>query len=245
MAESVTVDEQAESFAADVTDLVRIVAPEAESFRVTRAGRRLVVKQQESARIPLTVDGVALLYLFVQFFCEADSFGQHLAVAASRFQVSALKPGGNPLFRYEYQRDAHSAPSSHLHVHAHRDALTYMMARGGENSLRARSRRSDLRVPSMEDIHFPLGGSRFRPGLEDIVEMLIDEFGVDTPGLSAADARSRLVGVRAQWRRVQTRAAVRGAPRDAADVLRSLGYQVEWPGEEPEPSERPARLQAR
>ncbi len=52
--------------------------------------------------------------------------------------------------------------------------------------------------------------------------MLVEEFGID----SVDTWRSHLASGREKWRRTQLKAAVRDAPEDAAETLRSLGYDV-------------------
>ncbi|CAM2813274.1 MULTISPECIES: hypothetical protein [Dermacoccus] len=77
----------------------------------------------------------------------------------------------------------------------------------------------------MDELHFPLGGARFRPALEDVLQMLVEEFGVD-----AVDGwRKHLAQGRERWRRIQTRAVVRDAPDEAVATLRALGYLVTEP----------------
>ena len=92
----------------------------------------------------------------------------------------------------------------------------------------------------MQDLHFPVGGHRFRPALEDVLEMLIDEFGVDKSG----DTLERLQAARVRWRRTQTRAAARDAPGAAAESLRAMGYVVEPPSGSSDHPERLDRLMA-
>ncbi|NMO88209.1 hypothetical protein [Actinomycetospora sp. TBRC 11914] len=74
----------------------------------------------------------------------------------------------------------------------------------------------------MSELHLPLGGPRFRPCLEDVLEMLVNEFGVEcTPeGLTA------LRDAREQWRGVQLATATRDAPEHAIRALAELGYSV-------------------
>lgn len=55
--------------------------------------------------------------------------------------------------------------------------------------------------------------------------MLLEEFGVDHED----GAHDALDEGRERWRRMQVRAVVRDAPRDAAEVLAHLGYIVTLP----------------
>ena len=81
----------------------------------------------------------------------------------------------------------------------------------------------------MSRIHFPTGGHRFRPTLEDVLQMIEEEFGAK-PGPTW---RQVLRTNRVQWRRHQTGAAVRDCPSEAVRVLQELGYGVTPPAEGP------------
>ncbi|WP_423057346.1 hypothetical protein [Brevibacterium linens] len=227
-----SLEDQAQKFAQSLTATVHAVDPDCEPFtaKYVEGAPRLAVRQSPSKGIPLKVDGVPFLDLKVIFECCMDSKGDYLAVEKSRIEVTP-KAGSGPTFRYEYDRNYTKAPPAHMHVHAHRDAFTYLMATAGNSSKRSKRRVESGKVPSLQDIHFPLGGHRFRPCLEDILEILIEEFGVDMqPGTLKA-----LRDGRANWRRTQARSVARDDPQSAVDVLRSLGYDVVWnrSGEEP------------
>lgn len=72
-------------------------------------------------------------------------------------------------------------------------------------------------------MHFPVGGPRFRPCLEDILAMTHEEFGIDT-----ARGWQKVVNEgRERWRLIQLTSAVRDCPEEAARVLRELEYKVE------------------
>ena len=77
----------------------------------------------------------------------------------------------------------------------------------------------------MESLHLPVGGDRFRPCLEDVIEFLVVECRFDCQGGWRAPSEAG----RERWRRMQTRTAVRDSPSEAAAALRSLGYTVAAP----------------
>lgn len=119
-----------------------------------------------------------------------------------------------PIIRWDYDREARSKPSSHVQMTAHRGALSHLLSR------------LDHETPhSVESLHMPMGGDRFRPCLEDIVEFLIRDCGFK----GGADWRDTLRSGRAKWRRIQTRAVVRDAPMEAAAQLAKMGYKVSPP----------------
>lgn len=162
-------------------------------------------------------------------------------MTSSKLHVTQVD-GGAPLFRYEFtERPGRDNPVAHLHVHAHRDEILYALLRGANRRARRRAdatKPGDTRTPPrLSNIHFPLGGARMRPCLEDVLEMLWHEFGVDVRDT----ARAAIADGRARWRRHQTAAAVRDAPAEAVRVLRSMGFRVDDPPGGP-PSERTDRL---
>ena len=233
---------QAEKFAGDITNTVRSVAGEAvDPFEVVgsvkrRGTTRLTVSQAEVRGISLSIEAAPMLLLAAKFHCVWDHAQTFLAVDSSAFTVTAIAGSAEPLFRYDYVRSpTGGTPGAHVQVHAHRDALTYVMARCGDQSKRGKARVREVeqgdRVPQMSDLHFPVGGHRYRPCLEDVLEMLLDEFGVD----QLDGARAALRAGRAAWRLGQLGAAVRDSPEAAAETLRVLGYAVTPPIDGPRP----------
>lgn len=228
----------AQEFADELTATVQAVSPQCLPFIATSVDKRVVVEQSPNVGIPLMVSENVLITLKVRFQCRWSDAGEFLTVDSSSISAFAGTSDRQPIFRYEYERGARTVPAAHLHVHAHRDAFTYTMAKAGMSTARGERRANSDQVPSLQEIHFPLGGHRFRPSLEDVLEMLIDEFGVDHD----ESAREKLAQGRARWRLVQTRAAVRDAPATAADTLRDLGYHVELPEGVAAPANRRDRL---
>lgn len=219
------------AFASDLDSVVRGVVPTACDCFVVRGHQHpephVQVRQGDERGIPLTVDGVVVLRLRATFRCTWDHTGRHLAVRRSTVAVSA-EGTDEPLFRYDYDAPSDErVPAAHLNVHGHRDELVFAMMAAGHR-LRGQARTSALRRgrdPRVSTLHFPLGGHRFRPSFEDVLEMLVREFGLDVrPGWRAAVCSGRT-----RWRGVQLRAAVRDDPAAAADALRDLGYAVGRP----------------
>jgi hypothetical protein len=71
---------------------------------------------------------------------------------------------------------------------------------------------------------FP-SGVAVRSSLEDVLDMLVRELGVD----HEKGWREALAAGRERWRRMQIRAAVRDAPSEAVAALQQLGYEVHLP----------------
>lgn len=143
------------------------------------------------------------------FDLELDSTGQYPAVSKSSIHILAYSTN-RPIIRYEFLRDSHSHPHAHWHVHGESTELGRFLP--------MKMRKAD----SLEKIHLPVGGVRFRPGLEDILQMLVVDIGVDSrPGWRQVIERSR-----AQWRQRQAHVVVRDYPEIAVKALRELGYSV-------------------
>jgi hypothetical protein len=178
----------------------------------------------EIATIPLTIGGRHRLNLRIEISCTWDRAKRYLTVDDSKRTVETLGEGtrAQPLFRFEYDRmPTGDLPVAHIHVHAHRDEITWMMTLGDRH--RARQRTMKGSMPVLSELHLPVGGHRFRFCVEDVLEMLILEFGVETRD---ANWRKALNEGRAEWRRMQVGAAVRDSQEAAAEALREAGWQV-------------------
>jgi hypothetical protein len=224
---------EAQRFATDLTATVRaVVGDHVEAFRARALHHpgldHVSVHQEPRTGIPLTVDGAPLLNLTAEYYCIWDSPGQFLAVDESAVKVYAgAKAAGEPLFRYEYTRaTTGDVPAAHVQIHGHRDALAFVMTRAGSGSPRGQQLAGRVAqgtaVPRMSDLHFPVGGTRFRPCLEDVLDMLVRELGVD----HERAWRDALADGRERWRRMQTAAVVRDAPAAAIEALSALGYEI-------------------
>jgi hypothetical protein len=119
-------------------------------------------------------------------------------------------------------------PSAHIQFHGEHPELEKVMRDCGDSTERAKARKRGRRAVRLHALHFPIGGPRFRPALEDVLEMLIEEFGVKPVG-SVAAARKALTDAREDWRRTQVATVVRDAPSKAAEALIELGYEVTAP----------------
>ncbi|NTW42480.1 MAG: hypothetical protein HGA44_21830 [Cellulomonadaceae bacterium] len=219
-------------FAVELHELFLAVLPtpvEPFSIAIATGSPTHVIVRQPSDGIALTVDGEPLLRLHARFRCTWDSRQQFLAVNESSIGVSA-EGSEEPLFRYDYisTSDGH-VPAAHLNVHGHRDELVFAMMAAGKRH-RGRARVATVRkgrIPRLANFHFALGGHRFRPAVEDVLEMTVREFGLDT----RAGWESAICQGRARWREKQLRSAVRDDPTSAADTLRNLGYAITPPPE--------------
>ncbi|HLR93057.1 MAG TPA: hypothetical protein VK053_00905 [Jiangellaceae bacterium] len=175
------------------------------------------------ARIPLLIDGEPLADLSITEHLSLDRTGTHLKTVKSDLRVfSRLER--TPLLRLEYQFDMRSAPIAHWQVHAERGAFSHLLTRANHyRSMNARN------PNALSSLHLPVGGERFRPCIEDVLQFLVADCGVDSkPGWRGVVERGRVA-----WRRRQLASSVRDAPTDAARVLRDLGWTVNEPSHKP------------
>lgn len=125
--------------------------------------------------------------------------------------------GGDPILRYEYEREPDKPyPEAHLHVHGRAEGFDELFTRAG------RFDHADLSL-----LHLPVGGRRFRPVLEDLIEFLI----VERLAEPRTEAWPDVVAEhRAAWYEKQLSAAVKRDPSTAEKAL------DEWRAENPDES---------
>lgn len=203
--------QQAEGFAAELTALLQRALPGSPAAVAEVAGERVVVRPE--AEIPLFVDQRDLAVLTVSLRCQLDSRGKWLAIEESNFGLTARRDR-TPVLRFHYVRGDQRPPGGHIHVHAHRGALSHLLSQSGHDE-----------PHDISALHIPVGGARFRPCLEDVIQFLFEECRFDSiPGWKEAVQEGR-----ASWRRRQVKAVVRDFQGDAAEALEALGYRVEPP----------------
>jgi hypothetical protein len=186
----------------------------------------------------LTVDARPTFRLVVSYECRWNESQKYFGVTDSSFTVF-FDGSPEPLFHFDYRRDSvNTVPTAHLNVHAHRDEIVHALLRASKKRGKARRKQVEAgELTGLAEVHLPVGGPRFRPSVEDVLEMLILEFGVDAdPGVMPI-----LRAARAEYRTTQLKAAVTDHPEAAASALRELGYDVVPP--QPSPPIRSEKLQ--
>jgi hypothetical protein len=149
---------------------------------------------------PLAVDNRSpVCYMGLSYTMTLDPEGLYLTVSTSVCALYADPEGTDELFHYDYERNKPDGyPEAHLQVRAESTSLGAVMARRG-------------RAHDMHKLHFPVGGRRYRPSLEDVIEFLIVERLVD-----ARDGwQSILSAEREAFQRLQLKVAVRRDPDTA------------------------------
>lgn len=228
---------KAAEFADELTSTVESVLPDVDGrFTVLATSKvgleRVTLKRERRSGFPLAVGGEVLLRLVVNYRLSWNGSGEYLAVEKSEFKVFA-EGSTAPLLRFDYLRDSPATiPSAHVNVHAHRDEVVYAMMRAGDDSGSGRARSvAEGRIPSFRELHIPLGGHRFRPCLEDVLQMLLIEFGIER----RAGAQAALDEGRRRYRIEQVRAAATDDLDAVVDLLRGRGFIVHPPVDVPAP----------
>jgi hypothetical protein len=155
-------------------------------------------------------------YLQVAYRLQMDDEGQHLAVTKSGVHVFADPAGRETWLHYDYVREPKDEyPNPHVQVVGESPALATIGTKVGRTKLQ------------LGDVHIPVGGRRFRPTLEDVIEMLVaEQLVVPRDGWEDAVAEHRR-----RWMEMQVKAAVRRNPSWAAEELGAHGWTVSPPHE--------------
>ena len=241
--------EQARQFAQRLENLLQNVLPTCDNaFTATPQGKYgkrgktvYLIQQRDNSGIPLTCDGDEILRLQYSCLCSCKTPQSMLQVDKSDILL-ATDSGHSPLCHYDYVRSPQSdIPAAHINIHGSNDAATRIML-SCVNGKRSKNRRKQYLdkglFPTFSSLHFPVGGDRLRPGLEDVLEMAIYEFHIDTqPQWKASLAQSR-----EEYRTAQIKAIVHEFPDLAYDTLIEDGYDLGQRPDRPERSDRDSML---
>jgi hypothetical protein len=211
-------DALARSFAAEVSELlngtvtdgIRLSAVRRPSTGYAFIAPGISPDEPVSAFLALKIGRrPAAGYLRVAFTTDLDNDSRHLTVVKSEFGLYLEPDRRKMLLHYDYVRDPKTPyPPAHVQV------------RGMSNVLAGWRQRSDVAPRSLERLHLPVGGRRFRPSLEDMVEFLIvEELARPRSGWEAVVEHHRRL-----WNQRQLHAAVRHDPTTAVAALRDSGH---------------------
>ena len=216
---------EAARFAEDLADLLNgtvttgtqlfVTATDDQNARITASER-----VRAPSVIPLSTDpdpearAAAKLWLRIEFKLGADDEGEHARVERSVMGLCVDPKTAMCAMRIEYDRAYSQALAAHLNVAGESTLLGYAFAAAGATP------------KPLEKVHFPNGGRRFRPTVEDFIDFLIAE---DLIPDRHDTWRETLERHRHGWLQRQTRAATRRNPDAAADQLRAMGYSITAP----------------
>jgi hypothetical protein len=214
--------DQARDFAGRLSDLLNRTVANGVRVSAVLAAPHAVIGYNVTRKRPLHLEGIPLTisrarpscFLLVAHTLELDPEGEYLAVRNSALGIYLDgSPPERPVVRYEYDRDPpHEYPAAHVQVHGESVNLAALCERCGVTR-------------SLDRLHFPVGGRRFRPSIEDVIEFLVVEGFVDArDGWEAAVAEHRR-----DFNERQLKAAVRRDPQTAVDQLRADGWEVQGP----------------
>ena len=137
--------------------------------------------------------GRARGWMDVSYRLSLDDEGKYLTVVSSYVGIYASEDPESMLCHVDYERSKHGYPEAHLQVGGHSPALAAWRLTGGAKD------------KPLHDLHFPVGGRRYRPALEDVIEFLIAEKLTEP----RAGWQRVLDKSRDDFRRLQLRAAIR------------------------------------
>lgn len=180
---------------------IKAVALELGDDRLFMLGHLLDKKTLTAQRFKLKPRAPkAELWMDVSFQLRLDAEREHLMVQKSFVGVFGSQAAKHGLFHYDYERDkADGYPDAHVQVDAVSDLFDTL------NDPKTDAGRS------LASLHFPVGGKRFRPCLEDVIEFLAIERIVQ-----ARDGYAEILTAgRERFRKNQLMAAMR---RDPATV---------------------------
>jgi len=188
--------------------------------RVALVGRNVSEQNPLGEPIPLTRSRAnASLFLDLRYTLRLNP-EDRLTTVQSEIHLKVQEGSsqrGKPtrgVLAYDYKQPPDNEyPASHLHFDGQSIALQELL--------------TVTQVPDKKpaDLHIPLGSSRFRPCLEDVIEFCIIE-GLVTPD---PEWRDHLEPSRQDYHEEQLRSAIRDRPDCAASALRSIGYTVNDP----------------
>lgn len=221
-----TLEEKSATFAQEVRDTLVGVLPGDHpivSVRLEEQSERYVVRppgdEARHWRVPVYVGGEQLAAMSVVIYLALDRTGSYLKTVRSDIGVHSTLDR-TALLRLEYRADMHTDPIAHWQMHAERGAFSHLLGRAHA------VRPEQVKKPhDLSSLHLPVGGERFRPCLEDVLQFLVVDCGVDAHN----GWQSVVEAGRERWRLRQLGSAVRDAPDKAAAVLAELGWNVERP----------------
>lgn len=154
--------------------------------------------------IAVTIGSEPKIWLGFSMRLEQDFADKYLMVRQSVMLLSASADPADTLLHYDYERDKpDDYPDAHLQICATSEAWKGVGVR------------TDGSERLLERMHLPVGGRRFRPTLEDVVEFLVTE----KLAHPKDGWREAVNAGRESFRRKQLRAAIRRDPETARDAL--------------------------
>jgi hypothetical protein len=211
---------QARRFGDDISDLLnRTIATGARLSAVLSPERGTCVVGRGVTRKNFKPQPIALTLgkkppraqLLVAYILQLDEEAEHLTVAKSGYSLYLDDDCEHMLMHYDYDRaPTNRYPDAHFQVNGSSAGFDRLVERAQQPP----------RV--LKDFHLPVGGRRFRPTLEDIIEFLVFEELIE----AASGWQYAIAEHREEWEDRQLGAAIRRRPQVAVAQLRALGHEV-------------------
>lgn len=211
----------AKKFAAETSELLNGTVANGIRLNVLSRGRGAVVGYQLGREypigrpIPLTMTKApARLFLYVLHTLQMDPEGTYLADSKSTYSLQVGETPGETFASWDYTREpANEYPAAHLHLYDTSGSTRTLLDSAGRDK------------DSAADLHLPVGGKRYRPCLEDVIEFCILEKLVDFRD----SWQKTLTKHRSMYLDRQLRAAARRGQVAVAEVLEEAGWSVTPP----------------
>lgn len=155
----------------------------------------------------------ATCFLHIALTLHLDPEIDRLVVQRSKCGVYCHDDFESMVFHYDFDREPEADyPEAHFQV-------------GGSNPFLDELCAGVKLSKALRELHFPVGGRRYRPSIEDVIEFLIVE------GLAPGKTgwQDELRRLRENWWQIQLRSVVRRDPETAAAELRRQGYTISPP----------------
>ncbi|MHB8289685.1 MAG: hypothetical protein ACYDEY_10690 [Acidimicrobiales bacterium] len=220
-------EKESRAFAGEVTDLLNHTVTDGIRLTAVITSRRSTTvhigagigKRDLTPRtVPLAIDKRPPRgHLLVAYVLHPDHEDRYLAVTKSSYGVYLDEDRHEMCVHWDYDREPNNPyPEAHLQINGQSSSLAAL------HELGIKRHHNDESAPQrkkLQDFHFPVGGRRFRPTLEDVVEFLvIEQLANHRTGWDQVVRTSR-----ATWEERQIRAAVRRNPETAMAQLQEDG----------------------
>jgi hypothetical protein len=225
--------QRAQTFAFEIQDLVnrtictgfqletrQVDAANAVQIVTVAPGKPSAISVSHPIERSKAVNGERVLGFKVSYTVDLDPNSHHLRVKTSQASVTLIQENQRPLIRLEYERGqgiepgelalrAHTRHAAHVQIHGTSADLSYIWGLNGRHTKR-----------TLEALHIPVGGRRYRPSIEDFIEFLYLEklvTGLKPGGQDAIDEG------RLRWFEIQLASTIRSNPEFAIQTLKSMG----------------------
>ncbi|MCX4906853.1 hypothetical protein [Streptomyces sp. NBC_00878] len=194
---------------------IKAVVPDGSDGSLIPVGQGLTKRSLVATLIPLHLrNETPTAWLDLIFQMCMDDQGEYLMVRSSYIAIAADPVGEAQLCHFDYERDKGDGyPEAHLQIHGPTPPALTKICKA--------ARRDD---DTLAKLHFPVGGRRFRPCLEDVIEFLITE----RLARGHPDWQKVIEEGREGFQAVQLRAAMRKRPDVVEAYLGKYGEKLGW-----------------